>query len=61
MHDLVGQYCDDDLSKPKTTTSVNIVGTKNKNKNIYNNNNLAVVSSSEGIIDDNKIRNDDLR
>jgi len=32
------------------------VGTKNKNKNIYNNNNLAVVSSSEDIIDDNKIR-----
>jgi hypothetical protein len=37
------------------------VGTKNKNKNIYNNSNLAVVSSSEDIIDDNKIRNDDLR
>jgi hypothetical protein len=37
------------------------VGTKNKNKNIYNNSSLAVVSSSEDIIDDNKIRNDDLQ
>jgi hypothetical protein len=38
------------------------VGTKNKNKNIYNNNNnVAVVCSSEDIVDDNRIRNDDVR
>jgi hypothetical protein len=37
------------------------VGTKNKNKNIYNNNNVAIVCSSEDIVDDKRIRNDDVR
>jgi hypothetical protein len=37
------------------------MGTNNKNKNIYNNNNVPVVCSSEDIDDDNRIRNDDVR
>jgi len=32
MHDLVGQYCDDDLLKPKTTTSVGRWAPKTKTK-----------------------------